>query len=569
MAELIERIELLKRVRLFSGLADEDLEAVNGLLQEKRFRKGSVIFEEGDEGDALYIVESGRVKVSTKDAEGREKILSVFGEGDYLGEMALLSDQPRSATCTVVGDAEVLMLPKDSFERFVASNLNVMRQFVNLMSRRLAETNVLATREEEQEQRILGKCVALFSPKGGIGKTTVTVNLAVAIRELTQKSVVVFDCSYPFGDVGVMLNVDPKRTIIDLLPHVNELGGEIIESILQTHASGVKVLLAPPTPEETELVTAEHVSIIISALRELYEFVIVDTHSSFTDISIGVLDAADLILVLTALELPALKNVHQFMDTAVQKLGYPLEKMAVVVNRASPVGGLAVADVETSVGTKVVSVISSAGAVAVAAANQGVPFVISNRESQIYRDILTLVRLIVPRTLFVGEEPELPELEGEAAASLPTKILTAPSRLRAGITEGVGNLKINDVLFGLGGLFAVSAPFMLIFALIGFILPDSVSGFLFNLSLWIGIVGGTLWITHRQENPRSPWVLGAILGGMYGLAMNFAAVVVANILGGTPNMALLILSFVPGAVLGMVGAFIGEMTRPQAQALLS
>jgi len=569
VAELIERIELLKRVRLFSGLADEDLEAVNGLLQEKRFRKGSVIFEEGDEGDALYIVESGRVKVSTKDEEGREKILSVFGEGDYLGEMALLSDQPRSATCTVVGDAEVLMLPKDSFERFVASNLNVMRQFVNLMSRRLAETNVLATREEEQEQRILGKCVALFSPKGGIGKTTVTVNLAVAIRELTQKSVVVFDCSYPFGDVGVMLNVDPKRTIIDLLPHVNELGGEIIESILQTHASGVKVLLAPPTPEETELVTAEHVSIIISALRELYEFVIVDTHSSFTDISIGVLDAADLILVLTALELPALKNVHQFMDTAVQKLGYPLEKMAVVVNRASPVGGLAVADVETSVGTKVVSVISSAGAVAVAAANQGVPFVISNRESQIYRDILTLVRLIVPRTLFVGEEPELPELEGEAAASLPTKILTAPSRLRAGITEGVGNLKINDVLFGLGGLFAVSAPFMLIFALIGFILPDSVSGFLFNLSLWIGIVGGTLWITHRQENPRSPWVLGAILGGMYGLAMNFAAVVVANILGGTPNMALLILSFVPGAVLGMVGAFIGEMTRPQAQALLS
>jgi len=569
VAELIERIELLKRVRLFSGLADEDLEAVNGLLQEKRFRKGSVIFEEGDEGDALYIVESGRVKVSTKDEEGREKILSVFGEGDYLGEMALLSDQPRSATCTVVGDAEVLMLPKDSFERFVASNLNVMRQFVNLMSRRLAETNVLATREEEQEQRILGKCVALFSPKGGIGKTTVTVNLAVAIRELTQKSVVVFDCSYPFGDVGVMLNVDPKRTIIDLLPHVNELGGEIIESILQTHASGVKVLLAPPTPEETELVTAEHVSIIISALRELYEFVIVDTHSSFTDISIGVLDAADLILVLTALELPALKNVHQFMDTAVQKLGYPLEKMAVVVNRASPVGGLAVADVETSVGTKVVSVISSAGAVAVAAANQGVPFVISNRESQIYRDILTLVRLIVPRTLFVGEEPELPELEGEAAASLPTKILTAPSRLRAGITEGVGNLKINDVLFGLGGLFAVSAPFMLIFALIGFILSDSVSGFLFNLSLWIGIVGGTLWITHRQENPRSPWVLGAILGGMYGLAMNFAAVVVANILGGTPNMALLILSFVPGAVLGMVGAFIGEMTRPQAQALLS
>src|SRR5438093_7866927 len=132
-----ERIELLKRVRLFSNLAVEDLEAVNELLELKRFRKGSVIFEQGDEGDALYIVESGVAKVSIRDEEGREKILSVFGEGDYFGEMALLSDQPRTATVTVVGDAELLMLPKDVFERFLASNLNVMRQFVNLMSRRL------------------------------------------------------------------------------------------------------------------------------------------------------------------------------------------------------------------------------------------------------------------------------------------------------------------------------------------------------------------------------------------------------------------------------------------------
>src|SRR5438067_2777821 len=140
LAGFAERIDLRERVRLFSNLAVDDLEAVNELLQLKRFRKGSVIFEQGDEGDALYIVESGRAKVAIKDEEGREKILSVFGEGDYFGEMALLSDQPRSATVTVVGDADMLRLPKEAFERFLASNLNVMRQFVNLMSKRLAET---------------------------------------------------------------------------------------------------------------------------------------------------------------------------------------------------------------------------------------------------------------------------------------------------------------------------------------------------------------------------------------------------------------------------------------------
>src|SRR5207244_11262384 len=131
--------------------------------------------------------------------EGPEKVLCCFGEGDYCVEMALLSDQPRTATVTVVGDAELLMLPKDVFERFLASNLNVMRQFVNLMSRRLAETNTLTTTSGDAEEKaVLGKCLAIFSPKGGIGKTTLAVNLAAAIRETTGKSVAIIDCSYPF-----------------------------------------------------------------------------------------------------------------------------------------------------------------------------------------------------------------------------------------------------------------------------------------------------------------------------------------------------------------------------------
>src|SRR5207302_6300063 len=118
-----------------------------------RYRKGSVIFEQGDDGDSLYIMASGRAKVAIKDEEGREKILSVYGEGDCFGEMALLSDQPRSATVTVVGDAEALRLPKEAFERFLASNLNVMRQFVNLMSKRLAETSQLATHADDEDEQ--------------------------------------------------------------------------------------------------------------------------------------------------------------------------------------------------------------------------------------------------------------------------------------------------------------------------------------------------------------------------------------------------------------------------------
>ncbi|MSQ27220.1 MAG: cyclic nucleotide-binding domain-containing protein [Dehalococcoidia bacterium] len=157
MAELAERIELLRRVRLFSNLNRDELEAIDAILEGKRFKKGSVVFAQGDEGDALYIVESGRIKASIKDDQGREKVLGVFSEGDYFGEIALLNDQPRTATMTVVGDAQVFMLPKTSFEKFLASNLEVMRQFVNLMSRRLAESSSLVRSDEASPEQGAGQ----------------------------------------------------------------------------------------------------------------------------------------------------------------------------------------------------------------------------------------------------------------------------------------------------------------------------------------------------------------------------------------------------------------------------
>ena len=497
-------------------------------------------------------------------------MLSVFGEGDYFGEMALLSDQPRSATMTVVGDAELLVLVKDTFERFLATNVNVMRQFVNLMSRRLAETSAMTIRDEEGDQKlVLGKSLVVFSPKGGIGKTSIAVNLATVLREHTNKSVVVFDCCYPFGDVGIMMNLEPKRTVVDLLPHINELSGEILESILQPHVSGVKVLLAPPTPEETELVTAEHVSIIVSALRELYEYIIVDTHSSFTDVSIGALDTADLILVLTTQELPALKNVRQFIDTATEKLGYSIDKMAIIVNRASLVGGLGLADVESTVGAKVVASISSAGPIAVSAANQGVPFVLNNKESQIYRDMYGLAQLIAPQSM---EEKDFLSLDDDKAESrtLVQRVRQVPVRLLASATDGLTHLRAPDLLLGLGSLFAVSAPFLLILAIVGFFLRENVANAgllntLFNITIWVGILGGTFLVTRLKDPGRGSWVGGAT----YGLAMSFAAIAVLNIAAGqVGSFPLLLLGLIPYAILGIIGSLISERTRPQAQGLL-
>ena len=552
--------------------------SINDLLQERRYRKGAVVFEQGDDGDALYIIESGRVKAAIKDEQSREKILGVFGEGDYFGEMALLSDQPRSASMTVVGDAELLVLPKEAFERFLASNLPVMRQFVNIMSRRLAESNTQVAPVEETTKQVLGKCLVFFSPKGGGGKTTLAVNLAVLLREQTGKSVCLVDCAYPFGDVGVMLNMEPKRTIVDLLPHINELDGEVIESILQTHASGVKVLLAPPSPEETELITAEHVNIIVSSLRELYEYIIVDTHPSFTEVSISALDTADLIMVVTPLEVPAIKNVRQFIDTAVQKLGYTVDKMAILVNKATAgsTAGLSVADVQTLVGAKVVATVSSNESLALNAINQGVPFAISNKESQLYRDVYNLAKLIAPSAM---EEQgyEYFDLEVEENLPLKERLRQLPQKVAVDAREGIANLRPTDVLFGLGSLLAASSPLVVIVALAGVLArmmgagPAGWVGALFNFAVWFGIVSGSFYIARTREPRPDHWVQGAVLGALYGLISSFISLAVANGVGVplNTNIVFFLWNLVPFALLGILGTLLADRTRPRHQALLA
>lgn len=130
----------LDQVRLFKDFDEADKEDVIDLLQEKQLPKGHVLFNPGDPGDRLYLLEKGRVVARIKEGEEFRDV-AIFKSGDCFGEMALLSDQPRSARVLVTSEegATMFFLPKEDFEGFLALNLKMMRRFVGLMSRRLAE----------------------------------------------------------------------------------------------------------------------------------------------------------------------------------------------------------------------------------------------------------------------------------------------------------------------------------------------------------------------------------------------------------------------------------------------
>jgi pilus assembly protein CpaE len=236
----------------------------------------------------------------------------------------------------------------------------------------------------------------VFSPKGGVGRTTVAVNMAVAAATELGKKVVLVDGSFQFGDVGVLLNLNPKnKSIADLVPELEQAGHEVesIDTFVINHSAGIRVLLAPPSPEMAELITPSGVKRVIESLRLSHDLVVVDCTAFFNDTTLAILDSADTILTMLSLEITSIKNMRLFLEVT-EQLGYESGKIRLVLNRADSALGIRVADVEHSIGRKVDDTIVSDGRSVVYALNRGVPFFLSNREAQVSQDILRLAKAV-------------------------------------------------------------------------------------------------------------------------------------------------------------------------------
>jgi pilus assembly protein CpaE len=328
-------------------------------------------------------------------------MMSVQGEADYLRRSML------------AGAREFLTKPFSSDE-LTASIRQVYIREREKLSRMAAVVPVRAASDSDREPGIV---VAVFSPKGGVGRTTVSVNMAVAAATELGKDVVLVDGSFQFGDVGVLLNLNPKnKSIADLIPELEAGESDSLETFVINHSSGIGVLLAPPSPEMAELITPGGIKRVLEALRARHDLVVVDCTSWFNDTTLGILDTADVILTMLSLEITSIKNMRLFLEVA-EQLGYETDKVRLVLNRADSTLGIKVVDVENSIGRKIDHTIVSDGRSVVYALNRGVPFFLSNREAQASHDILRLASAVV------GERQPAPTEEAQKAA--PRKSLFA------------------------------------------------------------------------------------------------------------------------------------------------
>jgi pilus assembly protein CpaE len=210
--------------------------------------------------------------------------------------------------------------------------------------------------------------VAVFNPKGGVGKTTVATNVAAALQVRKGQKVLLVDADTVTGHVTTSLGMEQVRTVADSWTDQAEGGdAETLLEIGAAHPSGLQVVSLTSSPLHVDILTPERVGDSINAARRGYDFVVVDLHPSYSEINQVIFDKADKILVPVTPDVPAIRAAVQLRDVAIE-LGLR-EKLAMIVNRAN--SGVSVADMERTVGMPAMALIRSGGLLFVRAANEG------------------------------------------------------------------------------------------------------------------------------------------------------------------------------------------------------
>lgn len=247
----------------------------------------------------------------------------------------------------------------------------------------------------------IGKVVTIMSPKGGAGKTMTTVNVALALAGMSgePERVVILDADLQFGDVCISLQVEPQHTIVDAARDIDKLDEALLNSLLASHTSGMRVLSAPLEPSLADEVSTQVVVKTLGMLKRMFDYVVIDTAPFLDEPVLSILERSDTVLLVVDMDLPAVKNAKLALDT-LKLIKFPFEKIKLILNRVNSKARLDIDELERSLGLTVQAAVSSDKLVP-RAVNEGEPVVSLYPRSRPAKDLRGVAALV-----FEGEPVE-------------------------------------------------------------------------------------------------------------------------------------------------------------------
>jgi pilus assembly protein CpaE len=244
-----------------------------------------------------------------------------------------------------------------------------------------------------------GRVVSVFAPKGGVGKTTIAFNLAVALGQ-QQHQTVLIDGSLQFGDLRALLKVPADAPSILDLPTDRIAESDLVD-VLWRDPSGIDILLAPPRVEMAEMVNPRDIDKILSLLRRVYQATIIDMSAVISDVNLAFLDASDTIVEIVTYDSTTIHNTIAMADTF-RSIGYPAAKVRYLVNRADSAGGIDPGDLHRALGRVPEHSVVSDGQLVVRSNNEGVPFVLADPSAAVSQDMARTAAELMDSRVPVG-----------------------------------------------------------------------------------------------------------------------------------------------------------------------
>jgi len=238
-----------------------------------------------------------------------------------------------------------------------------------------------------------GQIITVFSTKGGVGKTFVAANLAVALAQHTGDKVVLVDLDLDFGNAALALNIIPRYTISDIINEIRNLDQDLIESYLIPHRSGIKVLPANAQPQMAEFINSEHIELILRVLQSAFDYVVIDMPARFSEPVNPAFQAADMLLLITTPEVATVRNIKASL-VALNELNYPKAKVKVILNRMEPRGEIKPKDVETTLNHNLYSILPADYKLVNSSMNKGIPVMLLYPRAKISRAFQELARQV-------------------------------------------------------------------------------------------------------------------------------------------------------------------------------
>ena len=318
--------------------------------------------------------------------------LSAPGTGAAIIVVAMM-DEVETVRQAMLHGAQGFLLKPFSEDELTGS----IRQAYDLVSGRRAKLGAapMLAAGPEAKPAPRAKIVAVYSPKGGVGCTTIATNLAVALHTVAGQAVTLVDADLRFGDIDSVLNILSGPSVGALANKLEDADDVFLQQSLVTHKSGIKVLMAPPYLDMADAIQATQIKQIIIRLAGLRDgYVIVDTWSALDEVTLSIVDACDRLIVIATPQVTALRDVHRFLE-ALSMLHYDPEKIMLVINHPYQISNVKRGDVERALGRSIVQEVAHTPYQVSASLNRGVPLVEEFRDSPAAKDIIKLAHSLV------------------------------------------------------------------------------------------------------------------------------------------------------------------------------